>query len=131
MNSLEPKYPSDERYLQIGRLAVIGAGRMGHGIAQVFATAGFPVCCFDADPSARGSVHERIRKNLLNMVEVDLVERNEIDRIMERVAISSSLEAAIGDADRFLHNSGRNRLKTRFLACLPLFFIAPVLTFSV
>ena len=37
------------RLSQIKRIAVIGAGIMGHGFAQVFAQKGFPVFLYDID----------------------------------------------------------------------------------
>jgi 3-hydroxybutyryl-CoA dehydrogenase len=46
------------------RVAVIGAGLMGHGIAQVFAEAGSPVTVYDAEPAALESLHTRIQSNL-------------------------------------------------------------------
>lgn len=45
-------------------IAVIGAGLMGHGIAQVFAVAGHQVKVFDPNPQALASLHERIAQNL-------------------------------------------------------------------
>lgn len=47
-----------------GKVAVIGAGLMGHGIAQVFATHGYDVAIFDADPKVLEQVRSRIRTNL-------------------------------------------------------------------
>lgn len=46
------------------RIAVIGAGLMGHGIAQAFAVAGHPVRITDTDPAALESVHARVERNL-------------------------------------------------------------------
>lgn len=46
------------------KVAVVGAGLMGHGIAQVFAAAGHPVAITDPSPEALASVHERVRRNL-------------------------------------------------------------------
>ena len=46
------------------RVAVVGAGLMGHGIAQVFAVAGHPVAITDESADALASVHERVRANL-------------------------------------------------------------------
>jgi 3-hydroxybutyryl-CoA dehydrogenase len=46
------------------RVAVIGAGLMGHGIAQVFAVAGHRVTITDDDPAALATVRERVRRNL-------------------------------------------------------------------
>lgn len=49
------------------RIAVVGAGLMGHGIAQVFAAGGHEVAITDHDPHALGTVHERVRANLTRM----------------------------------------------------------------
>lgn len=49
------------------RISVIGAGLMGHGIAQVFAVAGFPVAVHDAAPAALAALHDRIRRNLRDL----------------------------------------------------------------
>jgi 3-hydroxybutyryl-CoA dehydrogenase len=43
------------------KIAVIGAGLMGHGIAQVFADAGHAVAIHDPDPAALARVPERVR----------------------------------------------------------------------
>lgn len=45
-------------------IAVIGAGLMGHGIAQVFALAGHPVRVYDAHKPALDTLRSRIRANL-------------------------------------------------------------------
>ena len=45
-------------------IAVVGAGLMGHGIAQVFAVAGHPVRVYDAHRPALDTLHARIRANL-------------------------------------------------------------------
>ncbi len=46
------------------KIAVIGAGLMGHGIAQVFARAGHQVFVFDANYEALSTLRSRIEKNL-------------------------------------------------------------------
>jgi 3-hydroxybutyryl-CoA dehydrogenase len=48
----------------VDRVGVIGAGLMGHGIAQVFAGAGAEVRVFDPDPTARADLRGRIATNL-------------------------------------------------------------------
>ena len=45
-------------------IAVVGAGLMGHGIAQVFAVAGHPVRVYDASSDVLGSVQARVEANL-------------------------------------------------------------------
>lgn len=49
------------------RIAVIGAGLMGHGIAQVFAVAGHDVAVYDANKQALDSVRSRIARNLADL----------------------------------------------------------------
>jgi len=46
------------------QIAVIGAGLMGHGIAQVFAVAGHDVTVYDPDPQALKTLNQRIAANL-------------------------------------------------------------------
>lgn len=47
-----------------GRIAVIGGGLMGHGIAQVFACAGHDVRITDPQAQARATILERVGANL-------------------------------------------------------------------
>jgi 3-hydroxybutyryl-CoA dehydrogenase len=42
------------------RIAIVGGGLMGAGIAQVFAGAGHPVGVFEPHPDIRNTVHERV-----------------------------------------------------------------------
>lgn len=49
------------------RISVIGAGLMGHGIAQVFAVAGHEVRVFDASADALASLCDRIARNLVDL----------------------------------------------------------------
>ena len=48
-------------------ISIIGAGLMGHGIAQVFALAGHIVRVYDPDFQAMASLRERIVKNLSDL----------------------------------------------------------------
>jgi 3-hydroxybutyryl-CoA dehydrogenase len=49
------------------RIAVIGAGLMGHGLAQVFALAGHAVIIYDAVEDALATVKDRITTNLRDL----------------------------------------------------------------
>jgi 3-hydroxyacyl-CoA dehydrogenase len=49
---------------RIDRVAVLGAGTMGHGIAQVAAQAGFEVVLVDASEEALERGLTNIRRNL-------------------------------------------------------------------
>jgi 3-hydroxybutyryl-CoA dehydrogenase len=72
------------------RIAVVGAGLMGHGIAQVFACAGHEVAITDPDPGALQTVPGRVRANL---------ERLELDpAAADAIELCSALEEALDGA---------------------------------
>jgi 3-hydroxybutyryl-CoA dehydrogenase len=73
------------------RIAVIGAGLMGHGIAQVFAANGYPVAVFDADAAALAQVPERVRANLGML--------GQPQHAVDAISLHDSLRAAVRDAD--------------------------------
>jgi 3-hydroxybutyryl-CoA dehydrogenase len=72
------------------KVAVIGAGLMGHGLALVFAEGGHDVSITDAFPDTLRTVKTRIAETL------KFLERDET--AVERVHIATSLEVAVADA---------------------------------
>jgi 3-hydroxybutyryl-CoA dehydrogenase len=82
-----------------GRIAVLGAGTMGHGIAQVCAMAGHQVAVADAsEQAARGGL-DRIRANLEEGVKRGKLEGDAVSACMARLRTASSAEEAASDAD--------------------------------
>jgi 3-hydroxybutyryl-CoA dehydrogenase len=73
------------------RIAVVGAGLMGHGIAQVFALAGHEVTIYDPVMSALDSVQSRIATNLKDL--------GEDESAVERVMGCHDLGDALRDVD--------------------------------
>ena len=73
------------------RIAVVGAGLMGHGIAQVFALAGHDVTITDSLAASLDSVRGRILANLADLGD----DRSAVERV-EPVA---DLAAAVREAD--------------------------------
>ena len=73
------------------RIAVIGAGLMGHGIAQVFACAGHEVVVQDPFPEALASLHERVTANLRRLG------RSEV--AVERITPCAEVADAVAGAD--------------------------------
>jgi 3-hydroxybutyryl-CoA dehydrogenase len=73
------------------RIAVIGAGLMGHGIAQVFALAGHEVTIYDAVLSSLDSVKTRILANLADL--------GDDPSAVERVQPTADLATAVRDAE--------------------------------
>src|SRR5216683_6864616 len=73
------------------RIAVVGAGLMGHGIAQVFALAGHDVTITDSVEASLDSAKARIRANLADL--------GDDPAAVERVRPLADLAAAVRDAD--------------------------------
>jgi 3-hydroxybutyryl-CoA dehydrogenase len=75
----------------VDRITVIGAGLMGHGIAQVFACQGHAVIVHDPVPEALARTRERVRANLraLGMAET----------YADRISIDATLSSAAAEAD--------------------------------
>ena len=83
----------------IQQIAVIGAGLMGHGIAQEFAFAGYQVHLHDVSQAQVDAGMERIRDNLQIFMENDLAEPDQIDETLGRIHGSDQLEIVGREAD--------------------------------
>jgi 3-hydroxybutyryl-CoA dehydrogenase len=75
-------------------VAVIGNGIIGHGIAQVFATAGKRVVMIGRDEASLGRAMDRIAASLGDFARHDLVGQGEIPDILARITTSLRLEDA-------------------------------------
>lgn len=84
---------------RIHRVAVIGAGTMGHGIAQVAALAGLPTRITDADARALKTAPERIRTNLTGAVSRGKLTQATADAAMARIVAAPNVAEAVRDAD--------------------------------
>ena len=73
------------------RIAVVGAGLMGHGIAQVFAVAGHDVTITDAAKQSLVSARDRILANLKDL--------GDDQSAVERVTPVAALSDAVREAD--------------------------------
>jgi 3-hydroxyacyl-CoA dehydrogenase len=58
--------------VNVNNIAVIGAGTMGHGIAQVFALAGFQITLTDNDEAILRNALPRIQANLQTCIATNL-----------------------------------------------------------
>ena len=90
--------PIANRESRIRRIAVIGAGTMGHGIAQVAAMAGFDTVLTDANPSAIAAGRERIRANLAGAVRRGKIDADAVDAVLNRITGAEDLSGAVRDA---------------------------------
>ncbi len=80
-------------------VAIIGAGTMGHGIAQVCAMAGMEVRMFDLQDAALQRGLDKVHANLDKGVERGKVSADERDATLIRLAGTTDLETAVDGAD--------------------------------
>jgi len=84
--------------LKSEHIAVIGAGLMGHGIAQIFATQGYQVRLMDLKEEILDKAIENIRSNLTLMAQHGIGRLNEIESIIARIKRTVDLKEASSDA---------------------------------
>lgn len=80
-------------------VTVLGAGTMGHGIAQVSAGASHAVTLHDIDEDRLREGIESIETNLDGGIERGKVSPEEKRHTLERITTTTSLEAALADSD--------------------------------
>jgi 3-hydroxybutyryl-CoA dehydrogenase len=97
---------SIRRMSSIRNVAVIGAGTMGHGIAQVFALAGLQVFLTDRDEQVLERAKQRVQDNLATCLEHGLVpgqggfvDHDRAAAAPERITPASDLADAVSQAD--------------------------------
>ena len=76
------------------KIAVVGSGQMGNGIAHVFAVRGFDVTMIDVSRSALDRARATIEKNLGRQVEKKILDADARDAALSRISASESLASA-------------------------------------
>jgi 3-hydroxybutyryl-CoA dehydrogenase len=79
------------------RIAVVGAGQMGNGIAHVFAQSGFQVTMIDVSQEALDNGRSTIAKNIERQVKKGTIPAEDQVKVLSRIDLNMDLEAA-GDA---------------------------------
>jgi 3-hydroxybutyryl-CoA dehydrogenase len=85
--------------LSVGRIAVIGAGTMGNGIAHVAAQHGKSVALVDVSSAALESARATIAKNLDRQIRKGTLPAAAKDETLARIEASTDLAAAVARAD--------------------------------
>jgi 3-hydroxybutyryl-CoA dehydrogenase len=85
--------------LEVQKVAVIGAGTMGTGIAQIAARAGYRTAIYDAAEGAARRALERIGEALSRAVERGKCTAQEREEALSRLSTAGDLESAAGEAD--------------------------------
>ncbi len=85
--------------MTIRRVAVLGAGTMGHGIAQVVAMAGYGVTLYDIDMVSVETGLQRIRKNLEKGVQLGKVADAIRETALGALSTSTDVTEAVDGVD--------------------------------
>src|SRR5215471_17119579 len=98
------------------RIAVLGAGQMGNGIAHVFAQSGFEVTMIDVSPDALMRGRTTIAGNLDRQIKKGTLQAGDKDIILARVSTDQALSAA-SEASLIIEAATENRdLKFKIFA---------------
>ena len=100
------------------RIAVVGAGQMGNGIAHVFAQSGYDVAMIDVAEAALEKGKATIASNLDRQIKKGTLQAADKDAIMGRITTAASTDA-VATADIVIEAATENRdLKFRIFGDL-------------
>ena len=85
--------------MSIDRIAVVGGGTMGNGIAHVAAQHGKRVCLIDVSDDVLAGALETIRKNLDRQVKKEIIDQGARDETLGRIESANDLETGAADVD--------------------------------
>lgn len=111
---------SDQNYERasarpIQRIAVFGAGTMGHGIAQIAAAAGYVVIMRDINSEALERGLQAIARNLAKAIQLGKISEPDRDEVLRRIQATTEMEE-ICVADLVIEAAPENlELKQRLL----------------
>ena len=109
--------------MAIERMAVVGAGQMGSGIAQVAAQAGLSVTLADASAELARGAHGKLAATLGKLVEKGKITAAEREQVLSRIRPAASLDDCAGAdlaIEAIVENEGvKKELFRRLDALLP------------
>ena len=83
----------------VNRIAVVGAGLMGHGIALEFALAGYEVHLNSRNETSLRKGTQSIRDSLDRLVSLKKISRRQSDAAVKCIVTTASLERAVNDVE--------------------------------
>lgn len=92
----------------IKKIAVIGAGTMGHSIAGAFALYGYPVNLFDTYEETLKKVKNTMKIELSELVEEGLFEEEAVTKALDNITLCNDLEKAVNDRDYIIEATPEN-----------------------
>jgi 3-hydroxybutyryl-CoA dehydrogenase len=90
------------------KIAVIGAGTMGNGIAHVFAQNGFEVNLIDMQQAALDKAMQTIAKNLDRQIAKAVISADDKQKTLEQITCLTSLKEGVQDCDLVIEAATEN-----------------------
>jgi 3-hydroxybutyryl-CoA dehydrogenase len=98
--------------MTIKRIAVLGAGTMGHGIAHAAAAAGYDTCLFDVTAPALEKGRAAVEAIAGRGVELGKITASDAERLLRRLRTTTDLAEALADVD-FVIEAAPERLDVK------------------
>ncbi len=92
----------------IRKIGIIGAGTMGHGIAESFAMYGYDVNLYDINAAALEKAKLEMEQELVMLAEEAIFARAELPKILERIKLSTDLKQTVEDRDYVIECAPEN-----------------------
>ena len=83
----------------IKKIAVLGAGTMGHGIAETFAMFGYDVNLYDIDENKLIDAKKEIEEELTLLAKERFIEPKSIGLTLKRITLFTDLKETVKDRD--------------------------------
>ncbi len=83
----------------VKKAAVIGAGVMGHSIAQVYAAAGIDVSLVDRNEEALKRARDLMEMNLNTLADFNRIPKGDVPKILKRIVTTTDSAAAVRGVD--------------------------------
>ncbi len=96
------------RVEDVRTVSIIGAGLMGHGIAQVFAQAGYNVVLKDVKQEFLSNAIMRMKENLQMLSEASIIQSEAIDATISRVETTLDMKEALMNTDFMIEAATEN-----------------------
>jgi 3-hydroxybutyryl-CoA dehydrogenase len=85
--------------MAVEKIAVVGSGVMGRGIAHAAALGGFQVALYDVEKEALESATRGIEKEMNKAIERGKLEEGAMEEALSRIFATDDLQKAVSDAD--------------------------------
>ena len=95
--------------VEITNVCVVGAGTMGHGLAQAFAQGGYQVSMFSRTQATLDRADSLIKSSLATMKEAGMVDAAGIKAALKRIVPTTSLKDATTDADLVIETMAEDK----------------------